>query len=73
MSHVDLREWIEEIDDLEGAGTELVTVAIPLGTSIDSIRTRIAQEHANAENFDGSCGKLYYLSQTCYPHSLTEG
>ncbi|WP_227356206.1 peptide chain release factor aRF-1 [Haladaptatus salinisoli] len=46
----DLREQIEQLEPLAGDGTELVTVTVPNGKSLNSIRERIAQEYASAEN-----------------------
>nr|WP_240147652.1 hypothetical protein [Halorussus sp. JP-T4] len=46
----DLRDKIDQLEPLEGEGTELVTITMPSSKSISSIRERIAQEHAGAEN-----------------------
>ena len=46
----DLRDRIEHLESLTGDGTELVTVTVPNGKSLGSIRERIAQEYASAEN-----------------------
>ena len=46
----DLRDKIDYLESLEGEGTELVTITVPPSKSISSIRERIAQEHAGAEN-----------------------
>lgn len=46
----DLRDKIEHLESLEGEGTELVTITVPSTKSISSIRERIAQEYAGAEN-----------------------
>lgn len=46
----DLREQINELESLEGDGTELVTITVPADKSIDSIRDRISREYAGAEN-----------------------
>jgi peptide chain release factor subunit 1 len=46
----DLRDQIEQLESLTGDGTELVTVTVPNGKSLGSIRERIAQEYASAEN-----------------------
>lgn len=51
MSHVhDLRERIDRLESLDGEGTELVTVTVPPSKSMTSVRERIAQEHAGAQN-----------------------
>lgn len=51
MSHVhDLRERIDRLESLDGEGTELVTVTVPPSKSMKSVRERIAQERASAEN-----------------------
>lgn len=46
----DLRDSIERIESYEGAGTELVTVAVPPDKSVRSVRERIVREHASAGN-----------------------
>ena len=46
----DLRDQIDQLESLEGEGTELVTITVPSSKSIRPIRERIAQEHAGAEN-----------------------
>ncbi|EFW91148.1 peptide chain release factor 1 [Haladaptatus paucihalophilus DX253] len=46
----DLRDQIEHLESLTGDGTELVTVTVPNSKSLGSIRERIAQEYASAEN-----------------------
>jgi peptide chain release factor subunit 1 len=46
----DLRDQIEHLESLTGDGTELVTVTVPKDKSLGSIRERIAQEYASAEN-----------------------
>ena len=46
----DLRDQIDHLESLTGDGTELVTVTVPNGKSVGSIRERIAQEYASAEN-----------------------
>ena len=50
MKNHELKERIERVADAEGEGTELVTLSIPDGKSIQSTRTRIDQEHAEAAN-----------------------
>jgi peptide chain release factor subunit 1 len=50
MSHATLRDRIEQLESTEGAGTELVTVTVPAGDSLATIRQRVAREHASAEN-----------------------
>ncbi|WP_458210987.1 hypothetical protein [Haladaptatus sp. NG-SE-30] len=51
MSHpYDLREQIDQLESLTGDSTELVTVTVPNGKSLGSIRERIAREYASAEN-----------------------
>jgi len=46
----DLREQIDSLASLEGAGTELVTVTAPPETSLSSLRERVRQEYAAAES-----------------------
>ena len=46
----DLRDQIEHLESLTGDGTEHVTVTVPNGKSLGSIRERTAQEYASAEN-----------------------
>lgn len=46
----DLQEQIDRLESMEGDGTECITVTIPPDKSIDSIKERIAQEYAGAEN-----------------------
>lgn len=46
----DLREQIDKLQSLEGEGTELVTITIPPDKSLQSIRERVQQEYAGAEN-----------------------
>jgi peptide chain release factor subunit 1 len=50
MKNHELKERIERVADAEGEGTELVTLSIPDGKSLQSTRTRIDQEHAEAAN-----------------------
>lgn len=46
----ELQARIEHLESLEGEGTELVSISVPPSKSIGSIRERIAQEYAGAEN-----------------------
>lgn len=46
----DLREQIDQLESLEGEGTELVTITVPPDKSLASIRGRVQQEYAGAEN-----------------------
>jgi len=46
----DLRERIDRLAGLEGEGTELVTLTVPPDNAIESVRERVAGEHAGAEN-----------------------
>lgn len=50
MKNHELKERIERVADAEGEGTELVTLSVPADKSIQSTRTRIDQEHAEAAN-----------------------
>jgi len=50
MSHVTLRDRIEQLESTDGAGTELVTVTVHAGDSLAATRERVAREHAGAEN-----------------------
>lgn len=43
-------ERIEHIKQLEGSGTELVSVYLPPDASLQSMQQRIGQEHAEAQN-----------------------
>lgn len=50
MPNYELKARIDAVANAEGEGTELVTLSIPAGKDLQSVRTRIAQEHAEAEN-----------------------
>jgi peptide chain release factor subunit 1 len=41
---------IETLESISGTGTELVTLTVPPDTTLASVRSRIAREHADAEN-----------------------
>jgi len=41
---------VEEVEMLSGKGTELVTVWVPPGKNLDTVRSRIHQENAETEN-----------------------
>lgn len=46
----DLRKQIDHLKSLEGEGTELVTITVPPDKSLSSLRERVQQEYAGAEN-----------------------
>lgn len=46
----DLEDRIDTVDSYTGDQTELVSVAVPPGKPLRSVRERIQQEHATAEN-----------------------
>lgn len=48
----DLRDRIDRLESLDGEGTELVTLAVPAGKSLGSVRERVAREQAAAENIE---------------------
>jgi peptide chain release factor subunit 1 len=50
MQNYELRDRIESVQNTEGEGTELVTLSIPAEKDLHSIRQRIKQEYAGAEN-----------------------
>ncbi|MWG34240.1 peptide chain release factor aRF-1 [Halomarina oriensis] len=45
-----LTDRIAHLDSLHGEGTELVTVSVPPGKSLRTVRARIADEYASAEH-----------------------
>jgi peptide chain release factor subunit 1 len=50
MQNYELRDRIESVQNTEGEGTELVTLSIPAEKDLHSVRQRIEQEYAGAEN-----------------------
>ena len=50
MQDYELRDRIEAVQNAEGEGTELVTLSVPASKDLQSVRQRIEQEYAGAEN-----------------------
>lgn len=50
MQDYELRDRIEAVQNAEGEGTELVTLSVPADKDLQSVRQRIEQEYAGAEN-----------------------
>jgi len=46
----DLTDRIARLESLAGDGTELVTLSVPPGTSLRTVRERVANEYASAEH-----------------------
>jgi len=46
----EFRKVIEELDDYEGSGTQLVTIYVPPGTRISEVVQHVTQEHSEASN-----------------------
>lgn len=46
----DLKHTLDELRDFEGRGTELISLYVPPGTSLSTVREQIATEYAQAEN-----------------------
>jgi peptide chain release factor subunit 1 len=50
MRNYELRDRIEAVQNAQGEGTELVTLSVPADKNLQSVRQRIEQEYAGAEN-----------------------
>jgi peptide chain release factor subunit 1 len=46
----EFRKVIEELDDYEGSGTQLVTIYVPPETHVSEVVTHVTQEHSEASN-----------------------
>lgn len=45
-----VREQVEQLESVKGSGTELVSLTVPPDKAINSVRQRLRDEHASAEN-----------------------
>jgi len=46
----EFRKVIEELDEYEGSGTQLVSIYVPGGTRVSEVQAHVTQEHSEASN-----------------------